>query len=171
MARAKELGFHGVDYVNSFFKDKAGDRAYLADMKKRSDAAGLENDLILIDGEGMLGDPDPAARSKAVDNHKPWVEAAKALGCHAIRINAASRGKSDEQQKLVVDGMRASANTAIPRASTSSSRTTAGCRATREWLESVVRGVKHPRCGSLPTSATGASAAASGTTATRASPS
>ena len=28
VARAKELGFHGVDYVNSFFKDKAGDRTW-----------------------------------------------------------------------------------------------------------------------------------------------
>ena len=45
--------------------------------------------LIMIDGEGMLGAPDAARRWR----HKPWLDAAKFLGCHAIRVNAASRGE------------------------------------------------------------------------------
>ena len=149
VARAKELGFHGVDYVNSFFKDKAGDRAYLAEMKKRSDAAGLANDLILIDGEGAIGDPDPAARSKAVDNHKRWVEAAKALGCRGIRINAESRGTPDEQRKLVVEGTRALAEFADTQGLEILIENHGGQSSDAVWLDSVVRGVKHPRCGSL----------------------
>ena len=47
----------------------------------------------MIDGEGMLGAPDEAERRTAVENHRPWVDAAKFLGCHAIRVNAASRGE------------------------------------------------------------------------------
>ena len=45
--------------------------------------------LIMIDGEGDqdFGSQDQARRDKAVDNHKKWVDAAAALGCHAIRIN------------------------------------------------------------------------------------
>src|SRR5262245_34844851 len=106
-AKAAELGFQGVDYVNSFFKDKSGDRAYLAEMKKRSDGAGLVNDLILVDREGGIGDPDAAARTKAIENHERWVEAAKALGCRGIRINAVSSGTPDEQRALVIEGTRA----------------------------------------------------------------
>jgi sugar phosphate isomerase/epimerase len=148
-ARAKELGFDGVDYVNSFFKDKSRDSAYLAEMKKRSDGAGLVNDLILIDGEGAIGDPEAAARAKAVDNHKRWVEAAKALGCRGIRINAESRGTPDEQRRLVVEGTRALTEFADTLGLEILIENHGGLSSDAVWLDSVVRGVKHAKCGSL----------------------
>lgn len=86
MAR-EEFGIEGVEYVNQFFKDKVTDSAYLADLKKRAGDQGVTNVLIMIDGEGDLSAPDKAARDKAVENHKKWVDAAAALGCHAIRVN------------------------------------------------------------------------------------
>ena len=46
----------------------------------------------MCDGEGRLGDPDEAARITAVENHYRWIEIAKELGCHSIRVNAASEG-------------------------------------------------------------------------------
>ena len=88
---AKETyGISGVEYVNQFFKDKAGDAKYLADLKKRADDHGVTNVLIMIDGEGDLSDPDKAKRDQAVKNHEKWVDAAVALGCHAIRVNTGS---------------------------------------------------------------------------------
>lgn len=86
MARA-EFGIDAVEYVNQFFKDKASDSAYLAELKKRAADEGVTNVLIMIDGEGDLSSPERAERAKAVDNHKRWVDAAAALGCHAIRVN------------------------------------------------------------------------------------
>ena len=44
----------------------------------------------MIDGEGDLSEPDKAKRNEAVENHKKWVDAAAALGCHAIRVNTGS---------------------------------------------------------------------------------
>src|SRR5512146_416867 len=64
-----EYGIDAVEYVNQFFKDKAKDRAYLAEMKTRSNDQGVKNVLIMIDNEGYLGDPDNAKRTKAVENH------------------------------------------------------------------------------------------------------
>ena len=61
-------------------------------MKRRADGEGVESLLIMCDGEGHLGDPDPARRTRAVENHHKWVEAAAALGCHSIRVNAAGGG-------------------------------------------------------------------------------
>ncbi len=49
--------------------------------------------LIMCDGEGQLGDADEAKRKQAVENHYKWVEAAKFLGCHSIRVNAGSSGQ------------------------------------------------------------------------------
>ncbi len=83
----EEYGIEGVEFVNQFFKDKAHDSAYLKDLKKRAEDVGVTCVLIMIDGEGDMSAPDADARNKAVENHKKWVDAAAALGCHAIRIN------------------------------------------------------------------------------------
>ena len=73
--------------MNQFFKDKAEDSAYLKDLKKRADDNQVTCVLIMIDGEGDMSAPDKDERSRAVENHKKWVDAAAALGCHSIRIN------------------------------------------------------------------------------------
>jgi L-ribulose-5-phosphate 3-epimerase len=83
----EDYGIEGVEFVNQFFKDKADDSAYLKDLKKRADDQGVTCVLIMIDGEGDLSDPKQEERDKSVENHKKWVDAAAALGCHAIRVN------------------------------------------------------------------------------------
>ena len=60
----------------------------------------------MIDGEGALGDADEAKRKVAVENHYKWVEAAKFLGCHSIRVNAQSTSNYEEAKKLAADGLR-----------------------------------------------------------------
>ena len=48
----EEFGINTIEYVNSFFKSKAEDKAYLKDLKKRGDDLGVATNLIMIDGEG-----------------------------------------------------------------------------------------------------------------------
>ena len=83
----EEYGIEGVEFVNQFFKDKAQDSAYLKELKIRADDQGVTCVLIMIDGEGDLSHENPKARDSAVENHKKWVDAAAALGCHSIRVN------------------------------------------------------------------------------------
>ena len=83
----EEYGIEGVEFVNQFFKDKAHDSAYLKDLKTRANDHGVTCVLIMIDGEGDLSHTNKKARDAAVENHKKWVDAAAALGCHAIRVN------------------------------------------------------------------------------------
>ena len=83
----EQFGIEGVEFVNQFFKDKAHDSAYLKDLKSRANDVGVTCVLIMIDGEGDLSAPDEGRRNRAVENHKKWVDAAAALGCHAIRVN------------------------------------------------------------------------------------
>ncbi len=89
IAREK-YGIEAVEFVNQFFKDKAHDSTYLKELKKRANDHGVTCVLIMIDGEGDLSSADKAQRTKAIDNHKTWVDAAVELGCHAIRINTGS---------------------------------------------------------------------------------
>jgi formyltetrahydrofolate synthetase len=77
-----------VEYVNQFFKDKAKDESYLNQLLQRCKDNGIKNHLIMIDGEGGLGDLDTKKRVETVENHYKWVDAAKHLGCATIRVNA-----------------------------------------------------------------------------------
>src|SRR3954451_804765 len=105
-AARRDYGINAIELVNTFFKDKAFDKSYLTDFKNRADDLGVKVLLIMCDHEGALGDPDDSKRAQAVENHHKWVEAAKMLGCHSIRVNAQSSGSAEEQKRLVADGLR-----------------------------------------------------------------
>jgi L-ribulose-5-phosphate 3-epimerase len=145
-----EYGIDAVEYVNQFFKDKAKDRTYLAEMKSRAADQGVRNVLIMIDDEGYLGDPDNAKRAKAVENHYPWVEAAKYLGCHSIRVNAYSKGTPEEQARLATDGLRRLSEFAKPYGLNIIVENHGGLSSNGKWLMGVIKGVNLENCGTLP---------------------
>jgi len=145
-----DFGVSAVEYVNQFFKDKAKDRTYLREMLKRTSDLGVENRLIMCDGEGALGDPDGANRQQAVENHYKWVEAAKFLGCKMIRVNAQSRGGYDEQMKLAADGLRKLTEFGAHHKIAVVVENHGGLSSNGEWLVGVMKMVNHPMCGTLP---------------------
>ena len=147
---ARELGFEGCEYVNQFFKDRARDDSYLAELARVSAGEGVRNLLIMCDGEGALGDPDGAARARAVVNHHRWVDAAQRLGCHSIRVNAQSAGSFEEQQKLAADGLRALTEFAAAAGMNVIVENHGGLSSNGAWLAGVMVLVDHPRCGTLP---------------------
>lgn len=146
----EEFGLGGIEYVNSFFRDKARDAAYLAEMNRRAADHGVTQHLIMCDGEGNLGDPDNAKRTRAIENHRKWVEAAQALGCRIIRVNAASQGTFEEQQRLAADGLRRLCELADPHGIDVIVENHGGLSSNGRWLAGVMRRVDHPRCGTLP---------------------
>lgn len=149
-AKARQLGIEAVEYVNQFFQDKARDTKYLAELKRRADGEGVSSLLIMCDGEGALGDPDPARRTRAVENHHRWVEAARYLGCHSIRVNARSRGSREEQRRLAADGLRRLTEFAARYELNVLVENHGGLSSDASWLASVIREVGHERCGTLP---------------------
>ncbi len=149
-ATAHRLGFTGVEYVNQFFADKARDRAYLDELARRAEDVGVQSVLIMCDGEGALGDPDEAARARAIQNHHKWVDAARHLGCHSIRVNAHSSGSTEEQMKLAADGLRRLTEYADGQEINVLVENHGGLSSDGAWLAGVMRRVEHPRCGTLP---------------------
>ena len=149
--RAKQdYGITGVEYVNQFFKDKAKDKNYLADMKKRADDNGVTSVLIMCDGEGELGDRDEKKRKQAVENHYKWVEAAQFLGCHSIRVNAAGAGSSADVQKAAIDGLGRLTDFAKDFNIGVIVENHGGYSSNGIWLSEVMKGVNKPGCGTLP---------------------
>ena len=147
---AKSVGIDAIEYVNQLFKDKAKDAAYLAEMNARAKGEGVTQVLIMCDGEGNLGDPDAAKRQTAVENHYKWVEAAKTLGCHTIRVNGYSSGTPEEQMKLVADGMRKLCEFADPHNINVVIENHGGLSSNAKWLVQTIKMTGHKRAGTLP---------------------
>jgi len=145
-----EFGIDAVEYVSIFFKEKAEDTAYLTDLKQRAADVGVTNVLIMVDGEGHLGDPDASKRQQAVENHHKWVEAAKFLGCHAIRVNAHSEGSFEEQQKLAAAGLRSLSEFGAQHDISVIVENHGGNSSNGQWLADVIKAVELPNCGTLP---------------------
>lgn len=150
-AYAREVcGIEGVEYVNAFFKDKGKDEKYLAELDKRCKDVGVTSVLIMVDGEGQLGAPEEAERAKTVENHKQWVEAAKFLGCHSIRVNAQSSGSREEQAKLAADGLARLSEFAAPLGINVIVENHGGLSSDGQWLSGVLKAVGMKNCGALP---------------------
>jgi sugar phosphate isomerase/epimerase len=148
---AREVyGIEAVEYVNSFFMDKAKDRAYLKELKRNADGEGVKQLLIMIDREGALGDPDEKARLKTVENHKKWVEAAAFLGCHSIRVNASSKGTYEEQMKRCADGASRLVEFAKDFDINVIVENHGGLSSNGKWLAGLMKAVHSPRFGTLP---------------------
>ncbi len=146
----EDYGCEGVEYVNVFFFELAENIEYLADMKSRAEDQGIPSLLIMCDREGRLGDPDAAARTTAVENHYKWVTAAQFLGCHSIRVNAASEGNFEEQQRLAADGLRRVCEFGDEHDINVIVENHGGLSSNGTWLAGVMELVNHPRCGTLP---------------------
>jgi L-ribulose-5-phosphate 3-epimerase len=145
-----DYGIEAIEYVNQFFKDKASDKNYLGELKSRSQDQGVKTLLIMVDDEGHLGDADEAKRKQAVENHYKWVEAAKFLGCHSIRVNAASSGSYEEQRDRAADGLRRLTDFAEPHAINVIVENHGGLSSNGRWLSEVIKKVGSERCGTLP---------------------
>ena len=149
VAREK-YGIDAIEYVNQFFKDKAKDAKYLAELKQICKDQGVKSVLIMCDGEGATGDPDAAKRTQAVENHYKWVDAAKTLGCHSIRVNAQSRGAREEQAKLCADGLARLGEYGAKVGINVIVENHGGISSDGNWLADVMRRVNMKNVGTLP---------------------
>jgi sugar phosphate isomerase/epimerase len=147
----RNFGIDAIEYVNQLFTDKSGGSSnYIKEMKNIADGEGVKSLLIMCDGEGFLGDPSDVERSKAVENHYRWVDAAKYLGCHSIRVNAQSKGEYDEQMKLAADGLSSLTEYGAKHNINIIVENHGGLSSNGKWLSGVMDMVNHPHCGTLP---------------------
>ena len=146
----KQFGISVVEYVNQFFKDKAKDTTYLSELLKRCSDNGVKNHLIMIDGEGGLGDTDKAKRNQAVENHYKWIDAAKYLGCATIRVNAYGVGTRDEVQNAAVEGLSKLGEYGEKTGINIIVENHGGYSSDGQWLSTVMKKVGKKNVGTLP---------------------
>ena len=98
-------GINAVEFVSSLYGEQGEAAGFWESMTQRSSDVGVENLLIMIDGEGDLGSNAEDKRIEAVENHYRWVDRAKTLGCHSIRVNAFGDGNRAELRTALIDGL------------------------------------------------------------------
>jgi sugar phosphate isomerase/epimerase len=145
-----DYGLDAVEYVSVYFQGKSEDTAYLTALKDSCTKYGVKSLLIMVDGEGNLADSSLATRTKAIENHYKWVKAAKFLGCHSIRVNAAGRGTKEQMQASAIDALGKLADNAKPYDINIIVENHGGNSSNGLWLSGVMKAVNKPNCGTLP---------------------
>lgn len=157
-AKAKEWGFTGLEYVSQLYDKELSAENYSAEAmaafvdRSNSEAKkyGLENVLIMIDGQGDLATSDAAERKKAVENHHKWVDAANAMGCHAIRVNLAGSTEPETWMANSVDGLSQLAGYAKDKNINILVENHGGLSSNAAMLAEVMTKVNMDNCGTLP---------------------
>ena len=147
-----QFNIGAIEYVSVLFDGKASvdDPAYLQKLKDECEKYKVVSNLIMVDHEGNLGDTSLTKRDIAVENHYKWVKAAKFLGCHSIRVNAAGEGTPEEVREAVIDGLSKLCDYASKFGINVIVENHWGNSSNPEWLVPVIQAVNKPNCGLLP---------------------
>lgn len=145
---ARDFGIYGLEYVSTFFKDTS--TAYLSELLQITKDHQAQNVIIMVDGEGNLGDSNAAARIKSVEQHHRWVEAARFLGCHSIRVNARGEGTESQVADAAVEGLARLAEFATTVDINVIVENHGGYSSNGKWITGVISRVNMKNCGTLP---------------------
>jgi len=111
---------------------------------------GINNLLIMVDGEGDLATMNSIKREKAIENHIKWIEMAHELGCHSIRVNlngeiqkeSWTEFSSESLSKLCSIAKRDKVNIIV--------ENHGGLSSNAKLLANVMKEVNLENCGTLP---------------------
>ena len=91
--KARSFEIEGIEYVSGLYTTHSNVLQKISmnqlgrELLKRSNDYGIDNVLIMIDGQGSLASSNFSQRSEAIENHKRWIDFALTLGCETMRVN------------------------------------------------------------------------------------
>lgn len=156
--KANELGFEGIEYVSQLYSNELNKEEnsevamekLLVTLKAKSEEYNVRNVLIMVDGEGDLASPEEAVQNEAIDNHKKWVDAAKFLGCHSIRVNLFGSNDPEEWTKNSTAGLSKLAEYAATKNINIIVENHGSLSSNAALLAGVMKAVNKANCGTLP---------------------
>ncbi|MEW6305942.1 MAG: family 16 glycoside hydrolase [Verrucomicrobiota bacterium] len=146
----RDFNIDCIEFVDQFFADKPKDMNYLKELKQRAADEGVTMGLIMIDTNGPLGAAAVEKRDAAVEKTRPWIDAAKFLGCHTIRINAYGDGNAEELRGRIAESCSRLADYAAERNINVVIENHGKLSSDPAWLVSVMKAVGKPNFGTLP---------------------
>lgn len=154
---AKRLGFKGLEYVSQLYPELEASgyseeamTTFVDRCNEEAKKHGMENVLIMVDGQGNLATADEKAREEAVENHYKWVDAAAAMGCHAIRVNLDGNDDARSWVDSSSKGLAALCEYAAPKQISVLVENHGGFSSNASLLVEVMENVSMDNCGTLP---------------------
>ena len=147
---AGNLGFTGVEYVSRFLEAGLTDASYWDKMNEAAEIAKVKQLLIMTDLTGSLGAASMKARQFAIDEHIPWILAAKALGCHSVRVNLWGEGSKNEQRERCTESLARLAGIGDDHGLNIIVENHGGYSSDAKWLSQIMKDIDMPNCGTLP---------------------
>ena len=151
--KAKELGFEGIEYVTQLYNEQLktmGMEALQDSLKAKSTTYGVQNVLIMVDGEGNLASSNEKERNEAIENHKKWVDAAAFLGCHAVRVNLSGATEKEAWIEASVKGLGDLAKYGASKNINVIVENHGGLSSNADLLSEVMTKINMDNCGTLP---------------------
>lgn len=145
-----DFGISAVEYVATYYKNYSTNEKFWQSMKQTAESLGVKSLLIMVDDEGDIGNLNKNERTKAVENHYKWINAAKILGCHSIRLNAFGDGDKNAVQDAVAESMTALCTYAAKEKINVIIENHGLYSADGKWIDGVMKKVNMPNCGTLP---------------------
>ena len=146
----ERFGLDAVEYVSSFYRERAADFGLWRELRSRTADAGVTNLLIMVDGEGALGATDAVLRRRACERHFRWIAAAGYLDCRAIRVNAEGEGTAEEHSARVAESLVHLADVGADYGVSVLVENHGGRSSNGAWLARTIRAADHPGVGTLP---------------------
>ncbi len=156
--KAKNWGFSGLEYVSQLYPADLENNEYSEEAMKafveksnaEAEKYGLQNVLIMIDGQGNLAVSDADERKAAVERHYKWVDAAAAMGCHAIRVNLNGESDPEKWKANSIDGLTQLATYAKDKNINIIVENHGGLSSNGVMHAEVMKAVNMDNCGTLP---------------------
>lgn len=146
----EKCGISALEYYNGFIMEKANDNAWFAELKKRGDDLGVENQLMLLKNDRALDDADAAVRKLAAEDYRPWLEGCKTLGCHSVRVDVRSAGDPAEVMKQSIDGLNQLCDIAKPYGIDIIVENHGNHSSNGKWVADLMTALGRDNCGTLP---------------------
>lgn len=103
----QEFGINAVELVNWMLE--SDDAKYIGEFNQNANDNGVRTLLIMVDRAGAVGATSKSGRDRAVERHKHWLDIARTMGCHSIRMNwAGARANTMAAPKELDDFIRRS---------------------------------------------------------------
>jgi len=145
-----DFGLNGIEFVNTLFEVPTD--GYLSQLKKNAADNGVTMVLIMVDDEGDGCSPTREGRCQFEINHRKWIDAARYLGCHAIRTNC--RGpenvSKDEALKWAAETYQMMMEYAVPAKIKVLIENHGGVSNDADWMVSLMKEVDNLYFGSYP---------------------
>ena len=148
----------GAEFWSIPFIGKEKNSSFLNELRQKSNDYGIKNTIILVDLLDMqtmkqgnsLASIDKKERNQAIEDHKPWIDAAKSIECDSIRINLWSDANKEEVMKVSIESISKLLEYSSDKNISIVIENHGGHTGDAKWLVNLVNKINNKNLGTLP---------------------